>query len=66
MTDLPKVYEVNERIIKEIKKRVEDKDKRDFLLEILSFELEHFDEDGTFRYKDMYKKILDKYSTKEK
>ena len=65
MNDLPKVYSVNERILKEIKKKVQDLKQKDFLLEILSYELEHFDDpQGSQRYKDSYKRILNKVSFK--
>ena len=65
MKDLPKVYAVNERILEEIKKKIQDPKQKEFLLEILSYELEHFDEQqGSQRYKDSYKKILDKISFK--
>lgn len=68
MGDIIKVYEVNERILKEIEKKVKDPNKKEFLLKILSYELEHFDEEGSsFKYKDYYKKLLKKYfSTKKK
>ena len=62
MSDLPKIHEVNERILNEIKNLIKDEDQRNFLLEILSFELEHFNEQGSPRYKEDYKKILNKIS----
>lgn len=66
MKDLPKIYAVNERILKEIKKKIIDPKQRDFLLEILSYELEHFDEQPVSqRYKDSYLKILNKISFKD-
>jgi len=63
MGDLPRVYEVNDRIIEEIEKKTKDPKKRAFLLEILSYELEHLNEAGiSFRYKEEFKKILNKAS----
>jgi predicted transcriptional regulator len=58
MGNIKKVYEVNERILKEISKKVKDPQQKAFLLEILSYELEHFEEQNA-RYKEVYKKVLE-------
>lgn len=54
------VHDVNERIMNEIEKSIKEDNIRNFLKEILSFELDHFNEQSISRYKDNYKKILDK------
>ena len=57
------IHEVNKRIIDEIKKAEADDKAKEFLLAILDFELEHFDERSVknkIRFSDEYEKIINR------
>jgi len=58
MTITEKTYEISERIIQDIKKKIKDPIKQQFLLGILSFELDNLDNPKSSRYKDYYEEIL--------
>ena len=56
-------HEVNTRIIEEIKKYKADEKTKQFLLKILDFELEHFDEraiKNRIRFREDYERIINK------
>lgn len=60
------IHEVNKRIIDEIKDSNVDDKTKEFLLAILDFELEHFDERSVknkIRFSDEYEKIIDRCCT---
>jgi hypothetical protein len=62
------IHEINKRIIDEIKKHNTDEKTKQFLLEILDFELEHFEEragKNKIRFREEYEKIINKYSIKQ-
>jgi hypothetical protein len=57
------VHEVNERIIKEIKEYDTDAEIKQFLLDVLDFELEHIDERVNKRkvhFRDDYEHMINK------
>lgn len=57
------IHEVNKRIIDEINKDDSDHAKKEFILEILDFELEHFDERNmkhNIRFRESYNNFLEK------
>lgn len=57
------IHEVNQRIIDEIKKHKTDDKLKQFLLDILDFELEHFDERTVrprIRFREDYEHIINK------
>ena len=58
------IHEVNKRIIGEIKKSNTDENTKQFLLNILDFELERFDERSAgnrIRFRDEYERIINIY-----
>jgi len=57
------IHEINKRIIDEIKKADADDKTKEFLLAILDFELEHFDERSVrnkIRFSEEYERIIAK------
>ena len=60
-------YEINKRIIDEIKKHSANECLKEFLLSVLDFELEHFDERAVknrIRFRETYERIIDKACSK--
>jgi len=53
-----KTYEISERIIQNITKKIKDPLKQQFLLEILGFELDNLDNPKNVRYKEYYEEVL--------
>jgi uncharacterized membrane protein YheB (UPF0754 family) len=61
-------HEVNKRIIDEIKKYKTDEDTKQFLLDVLDFELEHFDERSIkkrIQFREDYERIINKRCKKK-
>lgn len=57
------VHEVNKRIIDELKNSNADERTKQFLLDVLDFELEHFDErtvKNKIRFRDEYERIINR------
>ena len=57
------IHEVNKRIIDEIKVAKADEKIKEFVLALLDFELEHFDERSVknkIRFSDEYEKIINR------
>lgn len=58
------IHEVNKRIVDELKKCEIEENQKAFLLDILDFELQHFEErvgKSKVRFRDEYERILNKY-----
>ena len=57
------IHEVNKRIIDEIRKYETDEKMKQFLLDVLDFELEHFDERAVknrIRFREEYERIINR------
>lgn len=57
-------YEVNKRILHEIEKYTDDEYMKNFLLEVLRFELQHLEEreyKSSIYFREDYNRIIDKY-----
>lgn len=59
------VLNVNERILKKIKKSECNETLKNFIRDALMFELEHFEE-ARPRYMEKYEELIKKYSKKHK